>query len=703
MHGRRKAVVWSQNVLTYVHREAVSIFDNGLRRAIEAIVVCEGPFFGDFQWRLASLPIWTTTFFRDVVLMGLILTMDMRWTEIVKSLGVSFDLFLRQKAMVECLRAPRAQNFLTVIPIEGLGQHMSALEYRTILKYRLMILLFPVDKPCLVCRKVCLDSFEGRDPRELSDISTSKGGQVALKAESSKVANTRKACLEIQHVFIPFAFDTFDSFVYDHRPIILKHALVDFRPVPFKFYYSWLNEPSLDAVIKSVWHEHDSLVGAGSIFSFEDKLKNLMLAIKSWAKSLSEAKCKDKDALMSSIKDLETFSKMTHFPTLVTVYRPISLIGAQYKIIAKILSSRLARVIDSIISYEQTAFIKNRQILDGPLMVNEIVDWFKRKKKSLMIFKIDFEKAFDSVSWDFLFQVMVFMGFSPKWISWISGCLSSAKASVLINGSPTTEFHLGRGLRQGDPLSPFLFIMIMEGLHVAVEDAILAGCFQGVTVGSLNISHLLFADDVVFLGEWSRSNIINVVNLLQCFYRVSGLKVNLYKSNLYGVGISYDEIQRLALLTGCNSKRLPFVYLGLLIAENMAKKRMGTYSQQYFSLFPLPKCVIKTLESIRAQFFWGNDGNSYKIPWIDWNSTLASKAKGGLGIGSLKSLNHALIQKWRWRFLKMPTALWVMTIKAIHGSSQDSFIFNCSVKGNGVWSRIVKDINAMNDQGLISH
>ena len=127
---------------------------------------------------------------------------------------------------------------------------------------------------------------------------------------------------------------------------------------------------------------------------------------------------------------------------------------------------------------------------------------------------------------------------------------------------------------------------------------------------------------------------------------------------------------------------------------------LGTY---YFSLFPLPKCTIKTLESIRAQFFWGNDGNTYKIPWIAWNSTLASKAKGGLGIGSLESLNHALIQRWRWRFLNTPNALWVMTIKAIHGLNGDSSIVNCSVKGNGVWARIVKDVNAMNDQGFIPH
>nr|GEX82751.1 hypothetical protein [Tanacetum cinerariifolium] len=173
-------------LMSLLPREAVSIFDNGLRRAIEAIVVCESPFFGDFQWSLASLSIrraieaivvcespffrdfqWSlasllirTTYFKDVVLLGLILTIDMHWiVELVKSLGVSFDLSPSQKAVVECLRAPHARIFLTVIPIEGLGQHMSALEYRTILKYWLMIPMFSVDEPCPVCRKVCLDSL----------------------------------------------------------------------------------------------------------------------------------------------------------------------------------------------------------------------------------------------------------------------------------------------------------------------------------------------------------------------------------------------------------------------------------------------------------------------------------------------------------------------------------------------------------------
>nr|GEV58872.1 G-type lectin S-receptor-like serine/threonine-protein kinase At1g34300 [Tanacetum cinerariifolium] len=169
-------------------------------------------------------------------------------------------------------------------------------------------------------------------------------------------------------------------------------------------------------------------------------------------------------------------------PLVVSDFHPISLIGAPYKILAKILANRLSRVIDSLISTEQTAFIKSRQILDGPLMVNEIINLYKKRKQSLMIFKVDFEKAFDSVSWDFLDRIMGFLGFGCRWIGWIGGCLNSAKASVLINGSDSSDFSLHRGLRQGDPLSPFLFILVMEALHVAVEDAINVGLYRGVQI-----------------------------------------------------------------------------------------------------------------------------------------------------------------------------------------------------------------------------
>ncbi|GKA61897.1 RNA-directed DNA polymerase, eukaryota [Tanacetum coccineum] len=104
---------------------------------------------------------------------------------------------------------------------------------------------------------------------------------------------------------------------------------------------------------------------------------------------------------------------------------------------------------------------------------------------------------------------------------------------------------------------------------------------------------------------------------------------------------------------------------------------IGTY---YFSLFPMPLSVNKKLESLRSNFFWGSDDNSKKIPWISWNLALASKEKGGLGIGSLYALNHALIQKWRWRFLNNPHALWTRLIVAIHGPNEDSSSFFSHIK-----------------------
>ncbi|GJZ25236.1 RNA-directed DNA polymerase, eukaryota [Tanacetum coccineum] len=194
---------------------------------------------------------------------------------------------------------------------------------------------------------------------------------------------------------------------------------------------------------------------------------------------------------------------------VVKDFRPISLIGSLYKIIAKILANRLVMVLGDLVSEVQSAFIANRQILDGPFILNELIQWCKSKKKQTMIFKIDFEKAYDSVRWDYLDDVLEKFGFGSKWRGWIHNCLHSSKGSILVNGSPTDEFHFRRGLKQDE------------------------GLFKGVSVGSsLQLSHLFYADDVIFMGQWSESNIITIVHALDCFHKAffqGGLRMNFAK------------------------------------------------------------------------------------------------------------------------------------------------------------------------------
>ncbi|GJU94132.1 putative RNA-directed DNA polymerase, eukaryota, reverse transcriptase zinc-binding domain protein [Tanacetum coccineum] len=299
----------------------------------------------------------------------------------------------------------------------------------------------------------------------------------------------------------------------------------------------------------------------------------------------------------------------------VSDFQPISLIGCQYKIIGKLLANRPSSVIGDVISPEQSAFINGRNILDGPLIINEVMDWYRKRKKDLMIFKVDFEKAFDSLRWDFLDLVMEKLGFGHKWRSWIYGCLHNARSSVLINGSPTSEFEVFRGLRQGDPLSPFLFILAMESLHLLTCKAQETGLFKGASVGHGNmiISHLIYADDVIFIVGCNMTRCANWSVIIKKF----SFKLATWKARLLSVG-------------------------GRLFLIKLVLGHLPTY---YMSIYLMPISIQNKLESIRNNFFLGGDVEEKKITLVQWKKCLASKDLGGLGIGSIFGLNIGLLFK----------------------------------------------------------
>ena len=224
-------------------------------------------------------------------------------------------------------------------------------------------------------------------------------------------------------------------------------------------------------------------------------------------------------------------------PVKLEQYRPISLVGAMYKIIAKVLAERIKNVLPYVIDKSQSTFLKGRGILDSALMANEVVEDLRRGGSSGLCLKMDFEKAYDSVRWEFLYDMLQRMGFHYRWILWIRGCMESASVSVLVNGSPTEEFTPSRGLRQGDPLAPFLFLVVTEGLAGLVREAVKANLLTGLKVGRKEIvmSLLQFADDNLFFCEDSFTNVVTLKAILRGFELASGLKINFHKSKLAGL------------------------------------------------------------------------------------------------------------------------------------------------------------------------
>lgn len=167
------------------------------------------------------------------------------------------------------------------------------------------------------------------------------------------------------------------------------------------------------------------------------------------------------------------------------------------------------------------------------------------------------------------------MGFRNKWRSWIKDCLSSSHTSIIVNVSPTKEFVITKGVKKGDPLSPFLFIIEMEGLNMALKYATEKEIFKVIKIlrnGPL-ISNLFYADDEPFAGEWCQSNLKNLSRILKCFHVTSSLIMNFHKSKVYGIWATNTETSHWVGILGCEAGSLSFFYLGVPVDANMNLER----------------------------------------------------------------------------------------------------------------------------------
>ncbi|CAL1387380.1 unnamed protein product [Linum trigynum] len=386
----------------------------------------------------------------------------------------------------------------------------------------------------------------------------------------------------------------------------------------------------------------------------------------------------------------------------MTQLRPISLCQFVYKIVTKIMAERLACFLPQIISEGQNAFIRDRQIIENILLGHELMHYLKiktRGKKGYMALKVDMEKAYDRVEWPFLLAVLTKMGFNSTWCGWVHECLRSSSFSVLMNGAPSGYFAPSRGLRQGDPLSPLLFVICTEGFAAILRKAILEDKLGGVKVAprAPRISHLFFADDSYLFLRGSLLECENLIEVLNEYEELSGQRVNLAKSAVCfskNIVIQDQEFLAAILVVGAvgvhdkylglptlmaRSKMATFRYLEEKLLERLQGWKQRTLSWaaketlikavamalplHVMSCFKLPVSLCRLLDKHVARFWWGVVEGQPKTRWMSWRNMCRSKHEGGMGFRRFEQFNQALLAKIGWGVLTDPQSLLAQVYK----------------------------------------
>ncbi|KAL2231088.1 UNVERIFIED_CONTAM: putative mitochondrial protein [Sesamum indicum] len=407
-----------------------------------------------------------------------------------------------------------------------------------------------------------------------------------------------------------------------------------------------------------------------------------------------------------------------HSPTSVADFRPISCCNVLYKIIAKLIVQKLSVILDKIISPCQAAFVPGRSIGDNVMLAQELFTGYNQARlPPRCALKVDIRKAYDTVEWDFLLSVLQLFGFPETFSRWVEECISSPSFSVGMNGKPHGYFAGARGLRQGDPLSPYLFVLVMEVLHMGIlqlieQDMNFAFHWK---CDDLRIFQLGFADDLLLFCRANTAFVRVFKSGLDRFADWSGLRLNVEKNHIIISRSAQNIREELLAVLGFQEGHLLMRYLGLpLISSRLSiadcqpllskidtringweglalsyagrvqiiKSVLVAMGVYWASAFILPKGVIKNIEKRLRGFLWRGTGNS-GYPKVAWKEICKPKEEGGLGLKDMGTLNRALMCKKLCEVIRCDrTSIWVEWLW--HGRLRDDSIWTIP-ENRGPW------------------
>eukprot|EP00253_Pinus_taeda_P008572 PITA_08572 len=347
-------------------------------------------------------------------------------------------------------------------------------------------------------------------------------------------------------------------------------------------------------------------------------------------------------------------------------YLLISLCNIIYKIVSKVIATRLKPLLPLIISPEKSGYVEGRQITDGIILTHEIIHSLKHTKKPSMLLKINLSKSFDNISWQYIQKILIAFGFDPSWTRWILSLLTSTFFSVLINGIPSDTFRPSRGIRQGDPLCPFLFVIIAEGLGCFLKSANINRHLKGLSFNdSPSFTHHQFVDDNMPYGHPSVQDARIFRDILSSFSDASGALINRVKSQIFFFNTPVSTQRSIARILGFTIANLPSKYLGAPLISSVLKQSSWKYLLEkleaklflwthralnlanrvilikavlqsmplyLFSLLAVPKWVLKAIRNLQRNFLWGSSGLNRKWALVKWERVYLPKKDGGIGI-----------------------------------------------------------------------
>src|SRR6516165_3910674 len=386
-------------------------------------------------------------------------------------------------------------------------------------------------------------------------------------------------------------------------------------------------------------------------------------------------------------------------PLSMSDFRPISCCNVLYKCISKVIVNRFKEVIPGVIGSSQSVFVPGWQISDNILLTQELMRNYHIGGAPRCALKVDLRKAFDIMCWEFILLGLRTIGFPERMVRWIQTCLSSAHFSVDMNGELHGFFASSRGVWQGDPLSPYLFIMAMEGLSGLLQEATRTPGFQfHWRCQKLGISHLCFADDLMIFCHADGYSVDIVKSALDKFARFSGLVTNSWKSYVFLSGVDEAERQHLQSILGFQLGVLPVRYLGVpllstrltyadcrpLFERILSRIRLWTsasltyagrlqliksvlfsFQDYWSSMFLLPVAVVRRIEQILAAFLWKGISLSTAGAKVAWASLCYPLREGGLGIKRVQDWNRAAILKHVWHLLTDTSSVWSSWVRRV--------------------------------------